>query len=364
MSRPAMTPDAILSSRNHVVGRVRRALPAGCVPRRARRRTGRARAGGRVGDREDDAVEARASPSDRAWLARVVDPAGRVRGDALVRRARRTCSKAARDLFELLPDPQQHGPRGRPPPCRAGRTSARPSAVYAAALYGLREASSRGPVLVALDDVQWLDVSTTDALEFAVRRLDDGADRLVWSPTRGAGTAAPARPRSRVAGGTRRRGSRSSRCRSTSCPSWCATRLDAQLPPSALKRLHEMSGGNPFFALEIARATLRGDTPRHGSGAARSRGTSATTSSATVWERSLRRCRRLLLYAAACVPADRRRCWRRPRTSRRSSLAARRPRTPGSCENDGEVITFTHPVYRSAIYAEPLASIVIGSIVG
>ena len=33
-----------------------------------------------------------------------------------------------------------------------------------------------------------------------------------------------------------------------------AERLDAVWPPAALRRLHEVAGGNPFYALELARA--------------------------------------------------------------------------------------------------------------
>jgi hypothetical protein len=43
----------------------------------------------------------------------------------------------------------------------------------------LRELTSDGPVLVAVDDAQWLDPPSASALEFALRRLDDRPVRLV-----------------------------------------------------------------------------------------------------------------------------------------------------------------------------------------
>ena len=46
-------------------------------------------------------------------------------------------------------------------------------AVSAAFFTFLRERSRIGPVLVVVDDVQWLDRPTASALEFAIRRLRD-----------------------------------------------------------------------------------------------------------------------------------------------------------------------------------------------
>ena len=47
-------------------------------------------------------------------------------------------------------------------------------AVGLAVLAALRACVSAGPVLVAVDDVQWLDEASLDALVFALRRLDNG----------------------------------------------------------------------------------------------------------------------------------------------------------------------------------------------
>ena len=47
-------------------------------------------------------------------------------------------------------------------------------AVGLAALAALRACLSAGPVLVAIDDVQWLDEASLDALVYALRRLDSG----------------------------------------------------------------------------------------------------------------------------------------------------------------------------------------------
>ena len=63
-------------------------------------------------------------------------------------------------------------------------------AVGLAVLAALRACASRGPVLLAIDDVQWLDEASLDALTFALRRIPDGALSLLMA----ARSEAPADP--------------------------------------------------------------------------------------------------------------------------------------------------------------------------
>jgi AAA ATPase domain len=63
-------------------------------------------------------------------------------------------------------------------------------AVGLAVLAALRACVSCGPVLVAVDDVQWLDDASTGALAFALRRITDGPLGLLIA----ARTAASADP--------------------------------------------------------------------------------------------------------------------------------------------------------------------------
>ena len=126
-----------------------------------------------------------------------------------------------------------------------------------AVLTVLREASLDDPVLIALDDVQWMDGSTTAALGFALRRLDDA--RIGWSvAVRDAGSTLPlgiarSLPEERVVRLSVEAMSLAE------LAELVRVRLDASFPSPILSSLRETSGGNPFFALEIARATLRGD---------------------------------------------------------------------------------------------------------
>jgi len=111
------------------------------------------------------------------------------------------------------------------------------------------------PVLVAVDDVQWVDRASARALEFAVRRLPERLGLVL--ARRGEGDELPlglgrALPEDRIV-------------RLVPGPLSLAalhhlisSRLGTSLPRPLLTRLGASSGGNPFFALELARA-LAGD---------------------------------------------------------------------------------------------------------
>jgi DNA-binding CsgD family transcriptional regulator/DNA polymerase III delta prime subunit len=113
------------------------------------------------------------------------------------------------------------------------------------ALHLLGEA---GRLLVAVDDAQWLDASTSSALAFALRRLEASSVRLLLArrmePTE----------LEQALGGWRLE------CTSVGPLSVGALhrllqdRLGRAFPRQTLLRIHERSGGNPFFALELARA--------------------------------------------------------------------------------------------------------------
>ena len=77
----------------------------------------------------------------------------------------------AGQVIPQLPPPQRRAlevallmadPVGSPPDQRA---------VYLAFLGAVRHLSASGPVLIAIDDLQWLDLPSAAALEFALRRL-------------------------------------------------------------------------------------------------------------------------------------------------------------------------------------------------
>jgi len=129
-------------------------------------------------------------------------------------------------------------------------------AVAAAFLNALRVLSAPAPVLVAIDDIQWLDVSSARVLGYALRRLRDERVGVLLALRTDEASAPPAELAKALGSYT-----------TSSLPLGPLTlgalhrllrdRLELVLARPALRRVHEISGGNPFYALEIARALQR-----------------------------------------------------------------------------------------------------------
>jgi DNA-binding CsgD family transcriptional regulator len=106
----------------------------------------------------------------------------------------------------------------------------------------------RGRVLVAIDDAQWLDVSTSSALTFALRRLGESSVRLLLArrmePTE----------LEHGLGGWRLECTSLGPLSVGALHRLLQDRLGRAFARQTLLRIHERSGGNPFFALELARA--------------------------------------------------------------------------------------------------------------
>jgi hypothetical protein len=135
-------------------------------------------------------------------------------------------------------------------------TAPEPRAVAAALLSVLRGLAAAEPLLVAVDDAQWLDRDSAIAIGFAARRLERWPVRFLLT-TRSAGSAAleqafePTRrlvidvgPLSLEA--TRR---------------VLSGQLGVILPRRVLRRLYDAAEGNPLFALELGRALARRGPP-------------------------------------------------------------------------------------------------------
>ena len=107
-------------------------------------------------------------------------------------------------------------------------------------------------LVLAVDDLQWLDASSASALGFALRRLTEANIVLLWTRRLGepgqstaVEDALDADRIERVQVGPLSVGATHQVLRSL---------LAGGLPRPTLLRLHEVSGGNPFYALELARA--------------------------------------------------------------------------------------------------------------
>jgi DNA-binding CsgD family transcriptional regulator len=117
----------------------------------------------------------------------------------------------------------------------------------------------RGPILVAVDDVQWLDPSSSSALAFALRRLSTDSV-LVLLARRLVDGAGPSELEVALSAERVRRlpvGSLSV----GALHRLFRDRLGRAFPRQTLIRIHERSGGNPFFALELARVLDEGVDP-------------------------------------------------------------------------------------------------------
>ena len=131
-----------------------------------------------------------------------------------------------------------------------------PRAVALAFLGAIRALSSDGPLAVAIDDVQWLDEPSASVLEFMLRRLRDEPVAVLCGlrsgdtqPRIALDRAVPEGRLWRMLVGPFSVGA---------VHRLLSARLGLTLSRPKLRRLHELSGGNPFFALELGRALQRG----------------------------------------------------------------------------------------------------------
>ena len=124
----------------------------------------------------------------------------------------------------------------------------------------LRSLAQRGPVVVAVDDVQWLDSPSASALEFVARRLGEEPIGLLVAQRREPGDTS-ALGLERALSGDRFERLSVGPLDVEALDRLLRAVLDGQFHRAALEQLHAASGGNPFFALEIARSLLQRELP-------------------------------------------------------------------------------------------------------
>jgi DNA-binding CsgD family transcriptional regulator len=219
------------------------------------------------------------------------------------------------------------------------------SAVALAATNILRVAAADSPLVIAVDDLQWLDGSSARVLGFALRRLRGEPVRVLAAQRAGAASDLLARAlghdkvlllevRPLTEGET---------------DELVRFRLGAAVPRPLLRKVHEAAGGNPLFVLELVRALLLHPHP-------------VRAGDPLPVPRSLRELvgRRLAALAAptretVLVVA----MAARPTIAiidealgRSSAAAVQRAVDAGLIESDRGQLRFTHPLLAATAYAE------------
>jgi DNA-binding CsgD family transcriptional regulator len=231
--------------------------------------------------------------------------------------------------LDALPGPQRYAldvallrvePSGRP----------EPRAVFTGFGGALRALARQGPVLVAVDDEQWLDGSTRRAVEYVSRRLGDES----------IGVLTTARPRAEHLWSPEETVLELGSLSPAAVHRLIQDRVGVSLNRPTLLRLHRMTDGNPFFALQVAAVLVTAGLPSaHDSWpvpedlrdivAARMAGLPAPV-------------RSTLLAAAAAT---------QPMLSALDAALVEQADRAGVVTVDGEGrVRFAHPLFASAIY--------------
>jgi len=265
----------------------------------------------------------------------------------------------AEQVLPALPDPGRravqdalhHGiPPGRRPAglSEIGRAPPERQVLARGILNALRALSASAPVIMAVDDVQWLDHPSMSVLEFCLRRLTDEPVAILLTFREesrvfplGLGRALPPDRIRRVPLGPLNLGTTGEIVRS---------RLGVALPRYVLTRLYEGCGGNPFYALECARALL--ERPRM------PRTNEPLPVPPNLADLVRRRIDRLTpsvrqvgrLVAASSDPRER--LIRAASDDGESWAAIDEAVDDGIIERDGDTLRFTHPLLRSVLYGE------------
>jgi DNA-binding CsgD family transcriptional regulator len=151
------------------------------------------------------------------------------------------------ELGETLPTPQHDALAIALLRAASDTAQATTSAITAGTLGLLRTAARDHPLLLAIDDLQWLDPSSRETLRFALRRFNGATIRFLAT----ARIDAPADSQQLLTEDERRLplGPLSL----DALGKIIADRLGHPLPRPTLRRVHRLADGNAFLALELAR---------------------------------------------------------------------------------------------------------------
>jgi DNA-binding CsgD family transcriptional regulator len=244
------------------------------------------------------------------------------------------------DTLSELPEPQRRALGVALLRTDAGEVAVEPRAVAAGLRRVLADLAAGASALVAIDDAQWLDSTSARALEFALRRVNDA--RLgVLAARRSA--SPPTRERLELADADRLVLGPLSLA---AVHGLLKARLGRSLPRPLLLRVYETCGGNPFYALEIAREVLD-------SGTAPGEALPVPKDLRRLVQRRLRRLsadtRETLLAAAATSESTLH--LLHSALERDPTVSLEEAEKAEVVEVVRERVAFSHPLYAAAIYA-------------
>lgn len=216
--------------------------------------------------------------------------------------------------------------------------------VGAALVAVIQRLTASGPVLLAIDDVQWVDASSRAVLGFAVRRLVGRVGVLGTVRLDPAHPAATEWLQSSRAGDVARL--RVSPLSLDGLHSLLSERLGRTLARTTLVRIAEISGGNPFYALELARV-LDDESGPH----VALPDSLAALVSARIGRLSSDVGDVLLIVAAAAAPTVELIAAACSLTVERVMPLLEDAETRGIIALDGNRISFTHPLLSIGVYS-------------
>lgn len=242
-------------------------------------------------------------------------------------------------LFATLPDPQRRALDAALLRAESAGAAPNPRAIGTAIVSLLSQLAATSPLLLAIDDLQWLDIPSARALEFALRRLH--AQPIAVLATVRLGERSNVDVLRSLAVDKRVTTQRVGPLSLGALYRIIEDELGHALPRPLLVRIERACGGNPFYALEIARALATA-------------GTSATTPDLPIPDDL----RELVSKRLRKLPRRTRDALLRVSALATPTIGSVAPADLAPAEEAGVVrvrddgrIEFSHPLFASAVYA-------------